>query len=53
MDRFEVIPSVRKQIKYKDIPIIIVTGLSSREDRIRAVAIGANDFIFPGFFMEN
>ncbi len=45
MDGFEVVQSVRKQTEYKDIPIIMVTGLSSREDRIRAVEVGANDFI--------
>ncbi|MCP4720893.1 MAG: response regulator, partial [Desulfobacteraceae bacterium] len=45
MDGFEVVQSIRKQTEYKDIPIIMVTGLSSRKDRIRAVEVGANDFI--------
>jgi putative two-component system response regulator len=45
MDGFEVVKAIRKQEDYKDIPIIMVTGLSSREDRIRAVEAGANDFI--------
>ncbi len=45
MDGFKVVQSVRKQEEYKDIPIIMVTGLTSREDRVRAVEVGANDFI--------
>ena len=45
MDGFEVVQAIRSQEDYKDIPIIMVTGLSSREDRIRAVEAGANDFI--------
>ncbi len=45
MDGLEVVHAIRKQEDYKDIPIIMVTGLSSREDRIRAVEVGANDFI--------
>lgn len=45
MDGFEVVKAVRKQAATRDIPIIMVTGLSSREDRIRAVELGANDFI--------
>ncbi len=45
MDGFAVVKEIRTQAEYKDIPIIMVTGLSSREDRIRAVEVGANDFI--------
>jgi cyclic di-GMP phosphodiesterase len=45
MDGFEVAQAVRRQQAYKDIPIIMVTGLASREDRIRALEAGANDFI--------
>jgi putative two-component system response regulator len=45
MDGFQVVQKIRSQPLYKEIPIIMVTGLSSRKDRIRAVEVGANDFI--------
>lgn len=45
MDGFDVAKQVRKSEEYKDIPILMVTGLDSREDRIRAVEVGVNDFI--------
>jgi len=45
MDGFEVVNRVRKNKKYGDIPIMMVTGLTGKEDRLRAVKAGANDFI--------
>jgi len=45
MDGFEVVKKIRNDMEYKDIPIIMVTGLDSREDRIQAVKVGANDFL--------
>ncbi|MBT3386406.1 MAG: response regulator [Desulfobacula sp.] len=45
LDGFEVAKRIRKDPAVKDIPIIMVTALSGREDRLRAVESGANDFI--------
>ena len=45
MNGLEVVRHIRNGTDYGDIPIIMVTALSSREDRIRAVEVGANDFI--------
>ncbi len=45
MDGFEVASRIRKNKKFGDIPIMMVTGLTSKEDRLRAVKAGANDFI--------
>ncbi|KHE91440.1 MAG: response regulator [Candidatus Scalindua rubra] len=45
MDGLEVARHIRRGAEYGDIPIIMVTALSSRDDRIRAVEVGANDFI--------
>jgi len=45
MDGFEVVRRIRKQSEFRDLPIIMVTSLTSREDRLRAVKSGANDFI--------
>lgn len=45
MDGLEVVRQIRHGPDYGDMPIIMVTALSRQEDRIRAVEVGANDFI--------
>ncbi|MBN2601528.1 MAG: response regulator [Candidatus Marinimicrobia bacterium] len=45
MDGYEVIRRIRSEPEYRDLPIIMVTAMASREDRLRAVRAGANDFI--------
>ncbi len=45
MDGFEVVRRIRNQSEFRDLPIIMVTSLASKEDRLRAVESGANDFI--------
>ncbi len=45
MDGFEVTRRIRHDPACSDIPVIMVTGLSSKEDRLAAVEAGANDFI--------
>ena len=45
MDGFELTCRIRAQDKNGDVPIIMVTALNSREDRLKAVEAGANDFI--------
>lgn len=45
MDGYEVVRRIREDSFHSDIPIIMVTGLTSKEDRLRAVEVGANDFI--------
>lgn len=49
MDGFDVVKSIRADPLNQDIPVIIVTGMSSQQDRIRAVEAGANDFIGKPF----
>lgn len=44
-DGFELTKMIRKNPETQDIPIIIVTTLSERGDRLQAVESGANDFI--------
>jgi putative two-component system response regulator len=45
MDGFEVARRIRQDPDYGDVPIIMVTALTGKEDRLRAVEAGANDFI--------
>ena len=45
MDGFELTCRIRSQEKCRDIPIIMVTELDSREDHMQAVEAGADDFI--------
>jgi two-component system, NtrC family, response regulator AtoC len=45
MDGFEVVRRIREQADFGDIPVIMVTVLEGRKDRLKAVEAGANDFI--------
>lgn len=45
MDGYETTRLIRRNKDLSDIPIIIVTNLVSKADRLRAVEAGANDFI--------
>jgi len=49
LDGFEVARRIRSDPEHCDLPIIMVTGLDSREDRLRAVEAGVNDFIAKPF----
>jgi putative two-component system response regulator len=45
MDGYEVLRQIRSDQETCDLPVIMVTGMSSKEDRLRAAEGGANDFI--------
>jgi len=45
MDGFEVARRIREDPVNGDVPIIMVTSLTEKKDRLRAVEVGANDFI--------
>jgi putative two-component system response regulator len=45
LDGYEVARRVRADARTQDLPIILVTVLDSREDRVRAIQAGASDFI--------
>jgi putative two-component system response regulator len=51
MDGFEVALRIRGAPETRDLPIIMVTARSGKEDRLRAVEVGANDFIAKPFDM--
>ncbi len=45
MDGFEVARRIRQDPEVGDVPIVMATALTSKEDRLRSVEAGANDFI--------
>jgi putative two-component system response regulator len=45
MDGFEIARRIRQNDDAGSIPIIMITALTGREDRLRALEAGANDFI--------
>ena len=45
MDGYEAIRQIRKDQEYSELPIIVTTVLTSKDDRLRAVEAGANDYI--------
>jgi len=45
MDGFEVARRIRANAQTAQMPIVMVTALTSKEDRLQAVEAGANDFI--------
>ena len=45
MDGYEVAVKIREEFSPTELPVIMVTALSSKSDRIKAVEAGANDFI--------
>ena len=45
LDGFATTRAIRQTPGYAELPIIIVTTLDSRQDRLKAVEAGANDFI--------
>ncbi len=49
MDGFEVCRRLKANEKWRDIPVIIVTGLHEKTDVVRGFEVGANDFIHKPF----
>ncbi|MDX1933334.1 MAG: response regulator [Capsulimonadales bacterium] len=45
MDGCEVVRRIRDEKRLMDLPVVMVTALSSRDDQLRAVDAGANDWI--------
>jgi two-component system cell cycle response regulator len=45
MDGFDVCRKIKQNPKHTHIPVVIVTALGSREDRVRGLEAGADDFL--------
>lgn len=49
MDGFEVCHRIKNSSRNRQLPVIMVTGLSDRESRIKGIEAGADDFISKPF----
>lgn len=52
-DGFEVLRALRKDPKFKDFPVIILTNLNEPEDIKRARELGANEYIIKSHFLPS
>lgn len=49
VDGFELIQTLRSEVPYKDIPIIVLSSISSQEDIDRSISLGASSYILKPF----
>ncbi len=53
MNGFELTERIRAHPEHKDLPIVLVTALESRDDKERGVRLGANAYVFKSSFVES
>jgi two-component system chemotaxis sensor kinase CheA len=53
MTGFDLTAKIRADCKLSELPVVLVTGLDSREDRERGVEVGANAYIVKSSFNES
>jgi two-component system, chemotaxis family, sensor kinase CheA len=53
MDGFTLTETLRKDQKYGNVPIIIVTSREREEDKKRGIRVGANAYIVKGAFDQS
>jgi len=53
MDGFQLTAAIRRDKRLAELPVILVTGLESREDRERGIDVGANAYIVKSSFDQS
>jgi DNA-binding response OmpR family regulator len=53
MNGFEVLKELKSNAETKDIPVILLTNLSQRDDIDKGLAIGAVDYLIKAHFMPS
>lgn len=53
MNGFDLVSRIRSDKKTTDLPVVLVTGLESREDRERGIDVGANAYIVKRSFDQS
>ncbi len=53
MDGFELTRRIREDRELKDLPVVLVTALESREDKERGVDVGANAYVVKSSFDQS
>ncbi|RKP46454.1 hybrid sensor histidine kinase/response regulator [Trinickia fusca] len=53
MDGFELTARLRQDKKLSNLPVVLVTGLESREDKERGIEVGANAYIVKSSFDQS
>ncbi|HHS12744.1 MAG TPA: hybrid sensor histidine kinase/response regulator [bacterium] len=53
MNGFELVTKIRQNKKTAELPVILVTGLESKEDRERGIDVGANAYIVKRSFDQS
>ena len=49
MDGFEVCRKIKDVERYRNVPVVMITALRSKEDRIKGIEAGAEDFVSKPF----
>lgn len=52
LDGFEVCRRLKSNDKFRDIPVLFISGMDNVEERIEGLRLGANDFIVKPFMRE-
>ncbi|MDA8192804.1 MAG: response regulator [Thermaerobacter sp.] len=52
MDGFELTERIRAHPRYRDLPVVLVTALESRDDKEKGIRLGANAYLFKSGFEQ-
>lgn len=53
MDGFALTEQIRGHPEFKDLPVVLVTALETRDDKEKGIRLGANAYVFKSSFAES